>query len=463
MAKRALISVYDKTGLEELARAFYVIGIEILSTGGTLDFLKSCGIPAVSISDVTNFPEILDGRVKTLNPIIHGGILGRRELKSHNDEMRMYGIQTIDIVVCNLYPFSKIVQDENVPLQVALENIDIGGPAMIRAAAKNFLNVIVVVSQGDYKAVAKALTYSSVSNDMRRDLAAKAFKTVSDYDANITGYLYRSKDQVPSGSGLSSTFWKSGPPLRYGENPHQRAQIFTPFHEEGGTANAKLLHGVPMSYLNYLDADAAWKTVTAFDKHSCTIVKHTNPCGLAIRAEQASAYEAALAGDPVSAFGGIVGFNTPVEQKTADIMSNTFFDVIVAPSYHPQALEILNKRKRTRILQVKQTTLTSNLYLRSIAGGVLIQEQDSVGSFVFEWEVKTKLKPSPTQLNDLQFAWRACRFVKSNAIVFAKNRALVGMGAGQPNRVTSVLLAAKVAGKNAKGAVLASDAFFSLP
>ena len=463
---RALVSVHNKTGLAEFAHSLNSLGFEIVSTGGTLAFLKENGIPAISVSEITGFPEILDGRVKTLHPAVHGGLLGLRGSDSHTAEMSAHGIVSIDIVVSNLYPFREVTARDGASLEDALENIDIGGPAMIRAGAKNFPNVLTVINPDDYPSVQKELedNRGNVSDKTRRRLAAKAFREVSQYDDAVSNYVAEIESNGSYNSWPGQRSWRKVTDLRYGENPHQTAATYSPTDETGGIANAQLLSGIPMSYLNYLDADAAWQAVHAFDEHACAIVKHANPCGLAVRSSQADSFRCALDGDRVSAFGGIVGFNTAVTRETAEEMAGTLFDVIAAPDYQPEALDVLRtRRRRTRILKVKPISEHFNEEFRSISGGLLLQSPDFEESNAADWRVVTERAPSTEELTDLEFAWRVCRFVRSNAIVFAKDRAITGIGAGQPNRVASVDLAASVAGVKAKGSVAASDAFFPFP
>lgn len=460
---RALLSAYDRTGLAEFAKALAGLGCELVSTGGTLRHLRSTGLTVTQVADVTGSPEILDGRVKTLHPAIHGGILARRDLPEHVAELEQHGITGIDIVVNNLYPFVETVSKPDVTLIDALENIDIGGPAMTRAAAKNFPSVIIIVDPADYSGIADLLAAGEVPLERRRKLAAKAFQHVALYDTAISTYL-RSEDSSPDATFPEewTAGWNRIAVPRYGENPHQTAAIFANPGETGGVVNAKPLHGIGLSYLNYFDGDAAWKAANAFPANAVSIVKHANPCGLAVDHDQAEAYRKSLEGDPVSAFGGIVGFNTVVTEDTANAMKGVLFDVIVAPGYEPEALEIFKKRKRTRVLEV-QLAKPNPFELRSVSGGVLAQQPDDIVEDPSTWKVVTKRAPTAQEMADLAFAWQTCRLIHSNAIVFAKDNALVGMGAGQPNRITSVMLAGRVGGEASKGCVMASDAFFPFP
>ncbi len=458
----ALLSVYDRTGIVQFARALSDAGYRLISTGGTLNELRQAGLEVKQVSEVTQSPEILDGRVKTLHPMIHGGLLAKRSEASHLEQLRAHGISPIDVVVNNLYPFSEAVRKEGAALDDALENIDVGGPAMTRAAAKNFPHVIVVVDPADYDRVGSLIASGDVPVNERRRLAAKAFRRVSSYDRAISSYL---EADDPADGGMPEKLaaeWSLVSIPRYGENPHQRGGIYSLCGETGGVANAEQLHGIEMSYLNYFDADAAWRIAAAFPSHCAAIVKHANPCGLALRDSQEEAFRLALAGDPISAYGGIVGFNSIVTVQTVRAMRGVLFDVIVAPDYEPEALEALKRRKRTRILRATAAGETQQ-EIRSISGGALVQTPDDLIEDSSEWQNVTARKPTDEERADLEFAWRACKYVRSNAIVLAKGRAIVGMGAGQPNRVNSVKLAAQAAGERAAGAVLASDAFFPFP
>ena len=458
---RALISVSDKTDLLNFAKGLSEIGYELISTGGTSSYLREHDLPVTDVADVTGHPEILEGRVKTLHPNIHGAILRDPHDDSHRVQMEGLGIIGIDVVVNNLYPFGDVISDKNSSMELALENIDIGGPAMTRAAAKNFLNVLVVVDPKDYEWVGQLLLSGNVSVSDRRRLAAKAFQHVAFYDSLIADYLFEDSKSEQYRNKLTNAWERVSLP-RYGENPHQSAAIYKRANEKGGIVNATKLHGIDMSYLNYYDADAAWSAVTSFHQPCVAIVKHSNPCGLAISQDQTEAYKRALSGDPVSAFGGIVGFNTKVSENTAKAMEGIFLDVIVAPSYETRALDILTKRKKTRILQVHPDT-GSPIMIRSVSGGVLLQESDLNDDKPDTWSTVSKATPSKKTNEDLRFAWTVSGLVKSNAIVIAKDKAIRGIGAGQPNRLNSVKLAVEAAGEDVKNSVLASDAFFPFP
>ncbi len=470
--KVALLSAYDRRGLVSFAKLLVDCDYEVVSTGGTAAELRAAGIRVVEVSELTGAPEILDGRVKTLHPKIHGGLLGLRDDENHVRQMAQLGIRNIDVVVNNLYPFVETVRTKGISLPDALENIDIGGPAMTRAAAKNHPHVLIVVDPNDYERVGNMIRDDAVTPRERRRLAAKAFQHVAAYDTAIAGYLRDDGAAIDEDGATVElpeeiTFGYSlvAKP-RYGENPHQNAAIYSLPGATGGVVNAEHLHGIEMSYLNYFDADAAWSVAREFaesDKHAAVVVKHANPCGLAVRDDQIDAWEAARLGDPVSAFGGIVAFSERLKSDTADKMRGLLLDVVIAPDYDDEALDILRTRRRTRVLKVGDDA-PAMLEVRSVAGGALVQESDSLAGDAFEdFRVVTERLPSREEEVDLRFAWRACRFVKSNAIVLAKNCALVGMGAGQPNRVTSVNLATGVAGVDSSGAVMASDAFFPFP
>ena len=462
---RALISVYDKTGVIEFARAMSGAGFELVSTGGTHRTLsQEGGLPVRQVAEVTGSPEILEGRVKTLHPVIHAGILARREAADHVAELAEHGIETIDLVAVNLYPFVTTVSNPDVTLDDALENIDIGGPTMLRAAAKNFPSVVVVVDPADYSWVAERMAGGGLSMEERRGLAAKAFHHVSQYDTAVTGYLNESTQPGASlPDALELSFTKIAG-LRYGENPHQQGALYVPAGQaSGGIARAEQLHGRELSFNNLMDADAAWRVACDFDQPTVAVIKHTNPCGLASHQDQAEAYRRAYEGDSVSAFGGIVGFNRTVTAEAAEAMGPVFYEVVVAPGYAPEALKILRRKRNLRILQAGQSTGDQSYDVRPLTGGLLVQTPDILDEDPAGWKTVTERAPTAAELEDLGFAWTAAKHIKSNAIVFAKDRTLVGMGAGQPNRVVSVHLSGRAAGEKSKGSVLASDAFFPFP
>ena len=465
---RALISVFDKTGVVAFGKKLVDAGFELVSTGGTHRTLaEDGGLPVRQVSDVTGSPEILDGRVKTLHPVIHGGILARRDLADHVSELEKHDIAPIDLVVGNLYPFVETISKPDVTLEDALENIDIGGPTMLRAAAKNFPSVAVVVDPADYEWVADRLAGAGLSEEERRGLAAKAFSHVAEYDATVAGYLTEAgPDAEPLPETLNLSFGQVAT-LRYGENPHQQGALYVPAGKgSGGIARARQLHGRELSYNNLMDADAAWRTVSDYAQPAVAVIKHANACGLSSHDDLAQAYLQAYEGDTVSAFGGIVGFNRTVTAAAAEAMNPVFYEVVVAPAYEPDALEILQRKRNLRVLAVDSGGAELggvSLDIRPITGGVLVQTPDALAETPGDWKTATERTPSDAEMDDLAFAWVACKHIKSNAIVFAKNRTLVGMGAGQPNRVVSVHLSQRIAGDKARGCVLASDAFFPFP
>ncbi|MDE2900364.1 MAG: bifunctional phosphoribosylaminoimidazolecarboxamide formyltransferase/IMP cyclohydrolase, partial [Chloroflexota bacterium] len=459
---KALISVYDKTGVVELARALQEAGYGLVSTGGTHRTLTEAGLAVEQVSDLTGAPEMLDGRVKTLHPVVHGGVLARRDLPGHMDELRARGIEPIDVVVGNLYPFEATVSREGVAEQDVLENIDIGGPTMLRAAAKNHPAVTVVVDPADFEWVAERIRAGGTTSEERRRLAATAFAHVSFYDSLVAAWMRGPDDPFPK--ELSVGVRRVSGELRYGENPHQRGALYADAPGRGGVVAAEQLHGKELSYNNILDADAAWRAANEFDEQAVAVIKHTNACGLAVHPDQAEAYRRAFEGDSVSAYGGILGFNRPVTGEAAEALRRVFFEVIVAPGYEDEALEVLQKKRDLRILRVPEPPAGGvggeALEVRRVSGGLLLQTADAIAEDPTAWQVVTQRAPSEAELADLAFAWRAAKHIKSNTIVLAKDRALVGMGAGQPNRLVSVHLAARAAGDRAAGTVLASDAFF---
>ena len=458
---KALISVYDKTGVVELARALQTAGYGLVSTGGTHELLTKEGLNVQQVSELTGSPEMLDGRVKTLHPVVHGGLLARRDLPDHMAQLRAHGMDTIDVVVVNLYPFESTVARDGVPDQEILENIDIGGPTMLRAAAKNHPAVTVVVDPEDYAWVAELVAKGGTSADERRKLAAIAFGHVSFYDSIVASWLRGPGDPFPKEMTVGV---RRVAELRYGENPHQQAALYANAPTTGGVVAAEQLHGKELSYNNILDADAAWRSANEFTEQAVSIIKHTNSCGLACDDDQAEAFRKALAGDPVSAYGGIVGFNRPVTAEAVEALRKVFFEVIVAPGYEPAALEALQKKRDLRILLVPpepaSPPLGTPLQVRRVSGGLLYQGPDMLEEDPEGWTTVTERAPTKQEMADLVFAWKAAKHIKSNTIVLAKDRALIGMGAGQPNRITSVHLAAKAAGERVSGTVLASDAFF---
>ncbi len=455
---RAILSVSDKREIVWLGRGLAEAGVELFSTGGTLRALEVGGVAVQSISALTGFPEILGGRVKTLHPAVHGGILHRRDQPADVAQLAEHHIGGIDIVIVNLYPFRETVAVPGVALTDALENIDIGGPTMLRAAAKNFPDVIVVVDPDDYDDVVAALKAGAVPLEQRQALAAKAFAHVAAYDAAIAAYL--TAEQFPQTWPVALQKVQA---LRYGENPHQAAAFYRDDRDVRGTiAGARQLQGKELSFNNILDADAALEIVRNFEQSTAAILKHTNPCGLASADDLVAAHAAARQGDPLSAFGGIVGFNRPVDETTAQALSKYFYEIVLAPSFTPEALAIFSSKANLRLLEVDMDRpWEPGWNYRRVSGGLLVQASDSVASDKPNtWRVVTDAQPHPEALAALQFAWKACAFVKSNAIVLVQGQTLVGMGAGQPSRVDLVQLAVRKAGARATGSVLASDAFF---
>jgi phosphoribosylaminoimidazolecarboxamide formyltransferase / IMP cyclohydrolase len=466
--RRALLSVSDKTGLIELARALAKRNIEILSTGGTAKLLAGSGIPVREVSSYTGFPEIMDGRVKTLHPKIHGGLLGRRGV----DEavMTLHGIEPIDLLVVNLYPFAATVTRPDCSYAEAIENIDIGGPAMLRAAAKNHEAVAVVVDPVDYETVLSELETHEGSTTLatRSRLAAKAFAHTARYDTMVASYLGATHnvavDRFPT--NLSLVFDKAQD-LRYGENPHQHAAFYRDPAVRGACVSAaKVLQGKDLSFNNIADADTAIECVRQFDEAACVIVKHANPCGVSVAATPLEAYDRAYRTDPTSAFGGIIAFNRELDATTASaIVDRQFVEVLAAPSVSAQALRILASKPNVRVLELGDLDRSpaGELEYRSVTGGLLVQTRDTGSVAESALTVMTRRKPTPAELADLQFAWRVCKFVKSNAIVFARQRMTVGVGAGQMSRVYSTRIAAMKAADEqleVAGSVMASDAFF---
>jgi len=461
---RAIVSVSDKSGLVDFVRKLKDLDIEIYSTGGTKRAIEVEGIKVHSISELTGFPEILDGRVKTLHPVVHGGILARRDLPQHMEELAKNKIQTIDMVVVNLYPFVQTVTMANVSLEEALENIDIGGPTMIRASAKNFPSVLVVVDPEDYDVIIEKLRKGNVDQQERKRLAQKAFQHVAMYDTAIAQYL-RDEETFPQDMTIAM---KKLYDLRYGENPHQKAAIYAEQsikQKPAGMTSVKLLYGPELSFNNFLDLEAAWGTTCDFTDPTIAIIKHNNACGLCSNKDLIEAYNRALAGDPVSAFGGIVACNHPIDTALAAEIDKTHYDCIIAPNYSDEALEMFKRKKNLRLLSlpVLPQGKIGRIDLRPIGGGFLVQEEDYYTEEEFKPKTVSKRQPTSDEMRDLIFAWRAVKHIKSNGIVLAKDCTLLGMGTGQPNRVVSVELSLKRAGDAAKGSVLASDAMIPFP
>ncbi len=457
--RRALLSVSDKSGLLDFARRLHNAGVQLIASGGTARALAAANLPVTAVEQLTGFPEILDGRVKTLHPAVHGGILARRT-DAHLTELKEHGLAPIDLVVVNLYHFQETVAQPGVSEEDAIEQIDIGGVALLRAAAKNFESVAVICDPADYGAVATAMEGGVLAPSFRRELALKAFRHTAQYDTAIATYLTeQTKNETPSAlpATLQVTL-EQGQIMRYGENPHQQGGYY---RYAGETPAFDQLHGKEMSYNNWLDLDGSWMAAQDFPEPTVAIIKHSNPCGLASASTLAEAYAKALASDPVSAFGSIISVNRPLDLATAQQIGDLFVEIVAAPAYESDALKFLQRKKNLRILLA--TGLPERpLSLRSVYGGVLVQELDTSSEDMnpANWQIVSKAQPSAAQLADLAFAWRVCRHVKSNAIVYVQDQATVGVGAGQMSRVDSVMLAAHKAGERAKGAVMASDAFF---
>jgi len=469
---QALLSVSDKTGIETLARELNALGVKLLSTGGTAKLLRDAGLPVTDVSDYTGFPEMLDGRVKTLHPKVHGGILARRDLPEHLNTIAEHGIDRIDLVVVNLYPFSQTVAKPDCTLEDAIENIDIGGPTMVRAAAKNHGDetggVGIVTDPADYDKVVEELKANGnvLSYRTRFNLAVKAFTHTARYDSGISNYLTsltESGERQAYPERLQVAFDKVQD-LRYGENPHQNAAFYRePNAPEGGVAGYTQLQGKELSYNNIADADAAWECVKAFETTACVIVKHANPCGVAMGATPLEAYKKAFTTDPTSAFGGIIAFNCEVDVAAAEAVSAQFLEVLIAPSYSAEALALLTAKKNVRVLTCPMGSVEGALDYKRVGGGLLVQSTDTARIAVADLKVVTQRAPTEEEMGDLLFAWRVAKYVKSNAIVYCKEGMTVGVGAGQMSRVDSARIA-KIKAENAQltiaGTVVASDAFF---
>lgn len=472
---QALISVSDKTGVLDFARELHALGVKLLSTGGTAKLLADAGLPVTEVADHTGFPEMLDGRVKTLHPTIHGGLLARRDVPEHMAAIQQHKISTIDILCVNLYPFEATVAKPGCTLEDAIENIDIGGPAMVRSAAKNWKDVAVLTDASQYAQVLAELKASkSVSKETKFALAVAAFNRISNYDAAISDYLSSlqadgSRVEYPAQSNARFVKLQD---LRYGENPHQTAAYYRDLHPAPGSlVTGKQLQGKELSYNNIADADAAWECVKSFDAPACVIVKHANPCGVALGANAGEAYAKAFKTDPTSAFGGIIAFNTEVDAATAEQVSKQFMEVLIAPAFTPEALAIFTAKKNVRVLQIALPKGGATAWeqgrnaqdVKRVGSGLLIQSADNHVLKLSDLKVVTKAQPTPQQLQDMLFAWTVAKYVKSNAIVFCAGGMTLGVGAGQMSRLDSARIAgikAEAAGLSLKGSAVASDAFF---
>ncbi|WP_134322728.1 bifunctional phosphoribosylaminoimidazolecarboxamide formyltransferase/IMP cyclohydrolase [Cumulibacter soli] len=459
--KRALVSVYDKSGLPELAAGLKAAGVQIVSTGSTAKILKEAGADVTEVAELTGFPECLDGRVKTLHPKVHAGILADRRLDSHVSQLAELEVEPFDLVICNLYPFTQTVASGASPDE-CVEQIDIGGPSMVRAAAKNHPSVAVVTSPQQYGELVEAITGGGFTLEQRKRLAAKAFAHTAAYDAAVSTWFaqqYAPADDSGFPDFMANAYERADV-LRYGENPHQQAAVY--LSEGPGIAHAQVLHGKAMSYNNYVDADAARRAAYDFEQPAVAIIKHANPCGIAVAQDIAEAHRKAHACDPLSAYGGVIAANRPVSVEMAETVSGIFTEVLIAPGYEDGALEILQAKKNIRLLQLDQVAGRTT-ELRPISGGALVQQLDAIdapGDDASAWTLAAGTPADADTLADLQFAWRSVRAVKSNAILLASGGATIGVGMGQVNRVDSAKLAVNRAGDRVAGTVAASDAFF---
>ena len=467
--KRALISVSDKTGVVDFAKGLAELGYELVSTGGTATALRDAGLPVINVSDITGYPECLDGRVKTLHPAVHGGILAMREKPEHMQQLEELGIKPIDIIAINLYPFRETILRRNVVLEDAIENIDIGGPTMLRAAAKNWQDVTVLVDPSDYDHVLERLRAGTDDADMRYDLACKVFEHTASYDALVANYLRMQQDNTPLFPEALTLTYEKVQTMRYGENPHQRAAFYREISlADNGIASAVQLHGKELSYNNINDANGALDIIKEFSVVvPCAVaVKHANPCGVGLGETLVDAYIEAYEADPTSIFGGIVAVNREVDEATARKMSKIFLEIIIAPSFSDEALEILEQKKNLRLMQLpelQKPNYYTMLDMKKVAGGLLVQELDI--ELYNDRDLKTVTERAPTrrELTQLLLAWRVVKHTKSNAICLFKGNHTVGIGPGQTNRIGALELAIKYAGEDAYGSVMASDAFFPFP
>ena len=473
---KALISVSDKTGIVDFAQALHQLGVQLISTGGTAQLLSAQGLPVQEVAELTGFPEMLDGRVKTLHPMVHGALLARRDMPSHMQALQAHGIETIDLLVVNLYPFEATVAAADCSLEEAIENIDIGGPAMVRSAAKNWKHVAVVTDASQYAMVLNELQQQNGVTELTRfQLAVSAFNRISQYDGAISDYLSSldlSTEQRSIFPGQANGRFIKLQDLRYGENPHQLAAFYRDTHPAPGSlVTALQLQGKELSYNNIADADAAWECVKSFDSPACVIVKHANPCGVGLAEDALGAYRKAYLTDPTSAFGGIIAFNCPVDTATAQALGQQFVEVLMAPSFTGEALQLLQTKANVRVLQIALPPGGDDAWsqglnaidVKRIGSGLLMQTADNHLLRIEDMQVVTKLQPSPAQMQDLLFAWKVAKFVKSNAIVFAGNGMTLGVGAGQMSRLDSARMAGIKAGHanlSLKDSVVASDAFF---
>ncbi len=464
--QRALVSVSDKTNIAEFAKQLHQRGVEILSTGGTAELIKKNGVPVTLISDYTGFPEMMDGRIKTLHPKVHGGILGRRDVPAHMAAMEQHAIAPIDMVVINLYPFEATIAKAGCTLADAIENIDIGGPAMVRSASKNYNDVAIVVNPVDYELVLTEMDAhnGAVTLKTRQRLSRDAFAMTARYDSMIAGYLSGQMGEASKFPPGYQTGLQKLSDLRYGENPHQQAALYTEAQPRAtDVVQAQQLQGKELSFNNYIDMNAAWVCALEFEDSAAVIVKHTNPCGIACGGDQAGVFIQARETDPVSAFGGVLGFNRTVTLATAGEIVKNFVEVIIAPGYEAAALELFVKKKNVRVMQmpgIEDATGRPRMDIKLIGGGLLLQEADELTLDPEKLKVVSKIQPDDATMAELKFAWKVAKHVKSNAIVYARGQETVGIGAGQMSRVDSARLALDKANKEVKDCVMASDAFF---
>jgi phosphoribosylaminoimidazolecarboxamide formyltransferase/IMP cyclohydrolase len=456
----ALLSVSDKTGVVDFARGLTKLGWNLISTGGTAKALRDAAVPVRDVSELTGFPEMLDGRIKTLHPAIHGALLARRDLAEHVGALQKHGIAPIDLVAVNLYPFQVTIARQDASLEDALENIDVGGPSMLRSAAKNHESVLAVVDPTDYPLVLELLKKGDIDPATRREFAAKVFAHTADYDAAVAAYLTPKDEGLPSRIGLAMERVQS---LRYGENPAQRAALYVT-EEPRGMRDLTQRQGKELSFNNLLDIDAGMWTVACWtNRPACAVIKHTTPCGIAVAASAVEAFRKARATDPVSAFGSVIALNTVVDKATAAAMSDLFVEVVVAPSFHADALDVFAAKKQLRVVELPVSAGAGSLDYKRVRGGFLVQDQFQFDPSEPGWSVATQRQPTDAEWNDLRFAWAAVAAVKSNAILLARDEAAIGIGAGQMSRVDSVFLAvhkARQQGHATEGSVLASDGFF---
>lgn len=467
MAKRAMLSVSDKTGVVDFAKGLVELGFEIISTGGTAAALEKEGIKVIPVSDITGFPECLDGRVKTLHPKIHAGVLAMRANEEHMKQLRDLGVDTIDVVAINLYPFRATIMKDGVTREDAIENIDIGGPTMIRAAAKNYQDVAVIVDPADYETVLNEYkTQGEVSLKTKFKLAHKVFEHTSSYDTLISGYLRKEIGEEQFPETLTLTFEKAQE-LRYGENPHQKAVFYKEIAKNKGfLTEAKQLHGKELSYNNFGDTNGAIEILKEFDEPTVVAVKHANPCGVGSGSTISEAWDKAYASDPVSIFGGIIAANREIDKATAEKIHEIFIEIVIAPSFSKEALEVLQTKKNLRLLElptISEKPAEGTLEMKKILGGLLVQDLNREMIHMDEIKVVTKRQPTEQEMADMLYAWKVVKHTKSNAITLAKDNATIGVGPGQTNRITAAEIAIKFAGERAKGAAMGSDAFFPFP